>query len=217
MDYKKIYDDLISKARSENRIKGGDIYYEAHHIIPKCMGGEGKIHQWKTHSNIILLTAKEHFVAHKLLCEIYPDNHKLVYAYFMMCNMVNSTNDKKYIVSSKEYERLRVTFSNFLSVNSKGENNYFYNKKYIGDENGFYKKTHSQDQKLKWSKERKGKNTGLNNPSTKKAKGYTFNKSKNTWRVRIQINNKCIYIGSFKTEDEARNAYLKAKEKYHII
>jgi hypothetical protein len=33
MDYKKIYDDLISKARSENRIKNAGTYYEAHHII----------------------------------------------------------------------------------------------------------------------------------------------------------------------------------------
>jgi hypothetical protein len=41
MDYKKIYDDLISKARSENRIKNAGTYYEAHHIIPVCLGGEG--------------------------------------------------------------------------------------------------------------------------------------------------------------------------------
>jgi hypothetical protein len=83
MDYKKIYDDLISKARSENRIKNAGTYYEAHHIIPKCLGGEGTVNQWKKHPNIILLTAKEHFVAHKLLCEIYPNEPKLISAYWL--------------------------------------------------------------------------------------------------------------------------------------
>ena len=80
MNYKRIYDDLIGKAQSEDRSKGGDIYYEAHHIIPKCMGGEGLERQWKTHPNIILLTAREHFVAHLLLASIYPDNTKIQYA-----------------------------------------------------------------------------------------------------------------------------------------
>jgi hypothetical protein len=121
MDYKKIYDDLISKARSENRIKGGDIYYEAHHIIPKCMGGEGKIHQWKTHSNIILLKAKEHFVAHKLLCEIYPSNDKLKYAIWMMCNAKTNKHNRTYIISSNEYEFYKKEFSKTSSKIQKGK------------------------------------------------------------------------------------------------
>jgi hypothetical protein len=109
MDYKKIYDDLMLKARSENRVKNIGVYYEAHHIIPRCLGGEGTTSQWSTHPNIILLTAKEHFVAHKLLCEIYPNNDKLMYAYFMMCNAKNSeNNERKYRVTSREYEILRT-------------------------------------------------------------------------------------------------------------
>ena len=47
------------------------------------------------------------------------------------------------------------------------------------------------------------------------AKGY----SKNGKRFQAQIcfNNKRLNIGRFDTEEEARNAYLQAKEKYHII
>jgi hypothetical protein len=63
VDYQKIYNNLIQKAISDNRLKGKTIYYEAHHIIPTCMGGTGTNKQWKTHSNIVLLTAKEHFIA----------------------------------------------------------------------------------------------------------------------------------------------------------
>lgn len=47
-------------------------------------------------------------------------------------------------------------------------------------------------------------------------KGYSWNKSKNMWRGRIKSNNKTIYLGYFDTEEEARNAYLAAKKKYHI-
>ena len=42
MNYKKVYDALIIKAQNENRIKGQGIYYETHHIIPKCYGGSNK-------------------------------------------------------------------------------------------------------------------------------------------------------------------------------
>jgi hypothetical protein len=49
------------------------------------------------------------------------------------------------------------------------------------------------------------------------AKGYTWDKATNKWLAHIKINNKCIHLGRFATEDEARKAYLLAKEKYHII
>ena len=47
------------------------------------------------------------------------------------------------------------------------------------------------------------------------AKGYFFQDGK--WRSQITINRKKIHLGYFNTEDEARQAYLIAKEKYHII
>jgi hypothetical protein len=48
-------------------------------------------------------------------------------------------------------------------------------------------------------------------------KGYSFNKKLNNWRASIKINYKTKYLGSFDTKQEAKNAYLEAKEKYHII
>jgi hypothetical protein len=47
------------------------------------------------------------------------------------------------------------------------------------------------------------------------AKGYT--KRKNKWIAQIKLDYKNIYLGSYNTEEEARQAYLLAKEKYHII
>jgi hypothetical protein len=48
-------------------------------------------------------------------------------------------------------------------------------------------------------------------------KGYYWNKVDKKWRVQIMINNKSIYLGLFNIEEEAKDAYLKAKEIYHKI
>ena len=40
MNYKRIYEELIERSRHENRQKHQGIYYEEHHIIPKCIGGQ---------------------------------------------------------------------------------------------------------------------------------------------------------------------------------
>jgi hypothetical protein len=48
-------------------------------------------------------------------------------------------------------------------------------------------------------------------------KGFHFHKKRNKWQASITINKKGIYLGMFNTEEEARAAYLKAKEKYHVI
>jgi hypothetical protein len=55
------------------------------------------------------------------------------------------------------------------------------------------------------------------NSFNKTQKGYSWHKRNNKWQSSIRVNKKLIYIGSFDTEEEARNAYLEAKEKYHII
>jgi len=47
MDYKKIYESIIEKANSENREKGNGIYYESHHIVPKCLGGVSIDNLWE--------------------------------------------------------------------------------------------------------------------------------------------------------------------------
>jgi len=53
------------------------------------------------------------------------------------------------------------------------------------------------------------------NSFNQKSKGFV--KYKNKFRARIKINYKHIHLGLFDTEEEAREAYLKAKELYHII
>lgn len=122
MNYQKIYEDLISKAKSENRKKYKGVYYEKHHIIPRCL--EGKDDK----ENKVLLTAKEHFICHKLLIRIYPDTAKLINALWMMSN-VRLGNRRNYRIGSREYEKLRQVYSKDTSIRVKGKNNGMYGKK----------------------------------------------------------------------------------------
>ena len=48
-------------------------------------------------------------------------------------------------------------------------------------------------------------------------KGYCWNKNANKWQAEIAVNRKSIHLGYFDTKEEARNAYLEAKKKYHIM
>ena len=48
-------------------------------------------------------------------------------------------------------------------------------------------------------------------------KGVRFDKKTNTWQSRIMVHRKSKSLGYFKKEEDAHQAYLDAKEIYHII
>ena len=48
-------------------------------------------------------------------------------------------------------------------------------------------------------------------------KGYTFCKRAGKYISMIMVNYKTKYLGTFNTEEEARQCYLNNKSKYHII
>ena len=62
MNYFLIYQRLIAKAKERVCPEG---YVEKHHILPRALGGSNDS------SNIVVLTSREHFVAHALLAKIY--------------------------------------------------------------------------------------------------------------------------------------------------
>ena len=53
------------------------------------------------------------------------------------------------------------------------------------------------------------------NQFNKVSNGYTIRGNK--YQVRIKLNHQETHIGTFDTKEEAHQAYLQAKEKYHII
>lgn len=106
MDYQKIYNNLIDRARI--RISNG--YVEKHHILPRCLGGT------EAKENIVSLYPEEHYLAHLLLCKIYVGNQKLLYAAMNMTTGAMSNNGKR---NNKAYGWLRRRYAESMS----GDNN----------------------------------------------------------------------------------------------
>lgn len=103
MNYLKVYHQLISKAQS--RVLD-NIYIERHHIVPLSLKGDD------IESNIVSLTAKEHFVAHHLLWKIHR-NREMTKAFMLMCS--TKRNGIKYKISCREYEILKAENSKHQS------------------------------------------------------------------------------------------------------
>jgi len=98
MNHLKQYNLIIKNCKKQKRKKylktnKRYIYYENHHIISKCLGGNNN------KENLVLLTAREHFICHKLLTYIYKGNKKIANAY---CRMTWDKNGKRNI-SARDY------------------------------------------------------------------------------------------------------------------
>ena len=109
MNYEKIYNQIINRAK--NRIL--ECYTEKHHIIARCMGGSDE------KENLVNLTAREHFICHRLLVQIHPSNNKLKFALWAMCNM-KSKRQSRYTPSSRIYESIKIEVIKLISEKKKG-------------------------------------------------------------------------------------------------
>lgn len=106
MNYAKIYESLIEKRR-KYPLSRGSCYCERHHFIPRCMGGGNEL--W----NLVYLTAKEHFVAHHLLCKCNPKNGKLLNAFIAMCTKKDCQKERSIHISAKRYEALKKAYGKY--------------------------------------------------------------------------------------------------------
>lgn len=82
----------------------GDEYAETHHIIPKAMGGSN------SKSNLVRLTAKQHFVAHHILTKMTAGiyRRKAEAAFRAIAIMKNPKAGKSFItISPTLYEEIR--------------------------------------------------------------------------------------------------------------
>ena len=103
MNYENIYNTIIERGKNRTLLE----YTEEHHIVPRCLGGTDDS------SNLVDLTAEEHYVCHQLLVKMYPNNIRLVNAaMFMVANGMNRR-------SNKSYGWLRRRWSEYM----KGPNN----------------------------------------------------------------------------------------------
>jgi hypothetical protein len=90
-------------------------YKERHHIVPRCLGGEdGEL-------NLVYLSLREHFIAHWMLYNSYPNNYRVMSALYQMCNKNPKVEFKKRHmkfergISSQIYEKKKREFYVVLS------------------------------------------------------------------------------------------------------
>lgn len=195
MNYKKHYDNLILSRK--NRILDESLHYEQHHILPVCLGGSND------KSNLVKLTYKEHFIAHKLLFLFSEGKAKMKmgYALHRMCT-INNNNQTYRIKSASEFEKIKEEVYNFI----KGENHPSYGRKW------------SEEEKKAISKRQKGNGNSMNG-KTPWNKGLSKNTND---KVRMSTNkllekykNNEIDTSNFgkKTEQGRKNISLAQKGK----
>lgn len=125
MNYKKVYDQIIQN-RLTNKLSRNQ-YTERHHIMPKCLGGTDD------ESNLVRLTAREHFICHALLAEMYEKGTNEWYRMnnaFMMMRPSPTRKETRYF-NSRLYELKRKDFSTTMKYLQSGEKNSQFGKVWV--------------------------------------------------------------------------------------
>jgi hypothetical protein len=132
MNYLNLYKKMMACAETlQDYYLSSDLYLERHHKIPKGLGGSD------SSGNLVYLPARLHFVAHVVLHRALRKKETAAAINAMCMNTV-----KRYgKVSSRLFAYARAEYA----------------KSIAGEGNPFKNKTHSKEQKEKWSLIRKGK------------------------------------------------------------
>lgn len=111
--YTRIYYQIINRAKE--RSLPVEVYTETHHIIPKSISNDN------SKNNLVLLTAREHFLCHWLLIKMTTGKNKskMMYALWAMSNIENKYH-QRYKITSRIYENIRESIANEFSKNMTG-------------------------------------------------------------------------------------------------
>lgn len=103
--YTSWYNQLVIAAKSQERSKK-DEYFESHHIVPKSLGGSDE------DDNLILLTPREHFIAHLLLTKMVDDTQSRIKMEWALHRVAFSS-----VPTSRLYDTARRRWVKFLKEN----------------------------------------------------------------------------------------------------
>lgn len=114
MDYQRQY-SLLIESRKQNPTESD--YCEKHHILPRSLGGSD------IPENIIQLTAREHYMAHRLLAKIHGG--KMWFALWIMSNGAKPSSKRDHLVTPGQYEYAKRKQAEWFSANHpfKGKKN----------------------------------------------------------------------------------------------
>lgn len=103
MQYLEHYRKLCEGRKELCRSKKGSTYYEEHYILPKSLGGDN------SQENKVLLTAREHYIAHLLLYKHYKQvgGDSLRKMAFALVSMSTSNWKLQRVTGSRSYSYLR--------------------------------------------------------------------------------------------------------------
>ncbi len=114
------YRDLCNSRQKLNRTKS-ECYYEEHHIMPRSLGGTDD------RENLVLLTPREHYIAHLLLTKFTygKSKVKMNHALWRMacCNGI--------IINSRLYQTLKESISQELSERNSSIRSHTFSGWYI--------------------------------------------------------------------------------------
>ena len=83
-------------------------------IIPRCLGGDN------SSKNIVLLTFREHFICHHLLCKIYPQNDKIIYAFSSMIRWSKTNDQRALLLTSRHFDTVKRVWKPLIGKWNKG-------------------------------------------------------------------------------------------------
>ena len=111
--YTRIYNRITARA-TERALIG---YRENHHVVPRSMGGTN------AKSNMVSLTAREHFICHWLLTKMVTgaDRAKMVYALRMMRVSNDLQNRYETKITARVYEKYKKEHAINLSIMRTGK------------------------------------------------------------------------------------------------
>jgi hypothetical protein len=107
--YTRWYYSIINRSQTRQL----NCYTERHHIIPKSLGGSNES------SNLVSLTAREHFVCHMLLTKMVTgiQRQKMVHAWWAMATLKKDCQDR-YRLNSFQYASVRRAYSKQITKNN---------------------------------------------------------------------------------------------------
>jgi len=162
MNYLKIYCNLIRKAEqrgyTKKKAKELELYVERHHTFPVSIFGKN--------NRIVVLTAREHYIAHALLEKICikrygikdQRTYKMIWAHISMIGKNNLTKEKYYNSHLYEAARLRISQIEISEETKRKMSNYRKKSKWWnnGVETKFCEKCPGNE----WKRGRPGINVG---------------------------------------------------------